>query len=491
MLVFHEPLWVCAMGFGTVSLRYAPFDKFLCKSLAEWIRAAWYPCYLLGIGLFLVRELANFPDPSARLPHSFRVSLPYWVNVPAHAAVWLDYVMTAYHLHQFRNVRHIAEEVVDFTFDILLLPITFGLLALHCIRILPDREGRDLWGATSTLDAAELWESWALWSFQALFIRYVEGSEDAEGRLFAPFRQVCLVGVLQYVAFNFVSNILEFSWREVDHSAPQLCDRLWGEETDCEQVFHKLQDYSIGALWYSCSIAIYSILQFEQAMSRSLKPIGPFWKFWGAKLIVSVAGIQRLVLFGFTALGIVSEVFAWYVHAYLLCFETLLLSLLHFWAYPASGYFKIGGASGRAPKIPRSEGRPAPVTYGRLSEASALNGVVEEITAEEALDGTDLVVHVAAAGSATVAALGTDAPGRAPADRPIIPRLSLPPRGTTPRSPVSKHDEASSAQPRVFGAAGLSGRMPPTTTSDDESNGDGLTTASSRARCSDGSEIMC
>jgi len=146
--------------------------------------------------------------------------------------------------------------------------------------------------------------------------------------------------VQQYVIFNFASNCLEFVWREVDRYDPELCKKIWGRKATCEEEFYMVQDYITGALWYSCSIAIYSILRFEKAMPDSLRPIGPFWKFWGAKLIVSMAGMQRLALFVLTKMGVVAEVFAWYAHSYLLCFETLLLAWLHFWAYPATGYFK-------------------------------------------------------------------------------------------------------------------------------------------------------
>mmetsp|Transcript_56181 Transcript_56181/g.176392 ORF Transcript_56181/g.176392 Transcript_56181/m.176392 type:complete len:437 (+) Transcript_56181:138-1448(+) len=351
MFLFHEALWVTVASFASVSLRYVPVHRLWGKARGARVRAAWCWAFLVSMGGFLLEELRRFPDPAKRMPDSFRVNLPYYVNVPAHVAVWLSYLMTAYHIYQFRHCRWIAEEVVDCIFDVLFLPVSFGLLALHCIRILPDRGGRDLWGATATLDAAEVWESWALWSFQTLFMRYVEGSEEAQVPLYPHFKQLCLLGVQQYVVFNFASNAFEFVWREVDRHDPKLCGRLWGRETaTCEQDFNKVEDYLVGALWYSCTIAIYSIVSFERAMSRSLHPIDPVWKFWGAKLIVSIAGVQRLVLFALTKVRLVTDAFAWYVHAYLLCFETLFLSAIHFRAYPASGYFKFGSTVERGPR---------------------------------------------------------------------------------------------------------------------------------------------
>lgn len=344
MFLFQEALWVTVASFASVALRYLPLQLLWGKKRAVQLRGLWYWCYMLAMGGFLVRELYKFPNPAKRLPNSFRVSLPYYVNVPAHLAVWLSYLSTGYHLYQFRHCRRSAEEVVDLIFDVLLLPVSFGVLSVYCIRILPDRGSRDLWAATSTLDAAEVWESWALWSFQTLFMKYVEGSQDAQGELYPHFKRLCLLGVQQFVVFNFGSNFLEFLWRELDHHDPAICARFGLGSSTCEEQFKMLEDYIIGALWYSCTIAIYSIVSFERALSRSLHPIDPVWKFWGAKAIVSIAGMQRLFLFALTKLGFIASVFAWYLHAYFLCFETLLLSVVHFRAYPASGYFKFGSS---------------------------------------------------------------------------------------------------------------------------------------------------
>jgi len=366
MPIFHEALWVTGLSFICVSLRYIPLHRLCGGWRAEVLGAVWHWAFLLSMGYFLVRELVRFPDPSKRMPDSFRQGLPYYVNVPAHVAVWSSYLLTGIHLYHFRKCRRLAEDVVHLTFDVLLLPISFGTLALHCIRILPDRRGKDLWSATATLDAAEMWESWALWSFQSLFMRYADGCEDAKGPLYGHFKSLCHLGVQQYVVFNFSTNALEFVLRELDTYYPALCAHLWGQPATCEEVFSEIENYLTGALWYSCTIAIYSIVGFERAMSRSLHPIEPFWKFWGAKLIVSVAGVQRLVLVALTKFGLMTEVFSWYVHAYLLCFETFFLSLLHFRAYPASGYFKFASTLHRLP------GHAVGTTvYGRIAEDPA------------------------------------------------------------------------------------------------------------------------
>lgn len=347
MKLFFEALSVSILGFSCVGVRYVPWQRYFGARWGLAIRNSWYKALLLVMGGFMVKELLKFPDPSKRMPDSFRVGLPFWVNIPAHCAVWLSYILTCYHCLQFSYIRNNSEEavdieVVDFTFDVLMLPVTFGVMSLHCIRILPDRGGRDLWGATATLDAAEMWESWALWSFLTLLSRYVQVSDEGANPFYSRFERFCRAGVQQYVVFNFGTNILEIVWREIDRWDPAMCGKIFGHDRSCEEDFTKMQEYIIGALWYSCSIAIYSILQFEQSFCHCLRDIQPTWKFWGAKVIVSVAGMQRLGLYALTKLGLFNEVFSWYLHAYFLCFETLLLSLLHFKAYPASGHFVHG-----------------------------------------------------------------------------------------------------------------------------------------------------
>lgn len=358
----HEALWVTLLGIAAVSLRYMPvsFPSILLK-----IRTVWAEIYLLGLFGFLIRETSKVPaELASPLPW---FGWPAWVHIPAHLAVWFCMILTARHVIQFRTHRPQAPELVDLTVDILLLPPTFGLLAVRCLRILPERGDQDLWDATSTLDAAELWESWALWSFQKLFIRYAQASNEPNP-LFVHLKRLCQAGVQQYLIFNVLTNVFEFAARAVALFRPEVCELMWGGSSDCQDVFFRLQDHLVGAMWYSCSVAIFCILRFEISMSECLAPIRPFWKFWGAKLIVTVASIQRLVLFGFTAFSLFQVPFAWYAHAYLLCLEVCVLSVIHFWAYPEHEFRSDGPLAPE--KMLRAVIDPPPTAYGKLDEDS-------------------------------------------------------------------------------------------------------------------------
>jgi len=63
------------------------------------------------------------------------------------------------------------------------------------------------------------------------------------------------------------------------------------------------------------------------------KPFGPFWKFWGTKILVSLAFLQSIIL------AVIPPFSSWtpsrvnLLYASLLTFECLLVSLLHYYAW--------------------------------------------------------------------------------------------------------------------------------------------------------------
>lgn len=408
----HEALWVTLLGIAAVSLRYLPVS---CPPVVLVLRTIWAEIYLLGLTGFLIRETSKVPaELASPLPW---FGWPAWVHIPAHAAVWFSVLLTARHLLQFRIHRPHAPELVDLTADILLLPPTFGILAVRCLRILPERGDQDLWDATSTLDAAELWESWALWSFQKLFIRYAQASNESN-LLFVHLKRLCQAGVQQYLVFNVATNIFEFAARGVALFRPEVCELMWGGSSDCQDVFFRLQDHLVGAMWYSCSVAIFCILRFEVSMSECLAPIRPFWKFWGAKLIVTVASIQRLVLFGLTAFSLFQEPFAWYAHAYLLCLEVCALSAIHFWAYPEHEFRSDGPLSPE--KMKRACVDPPPTAYGKLDEDSTDSPMDSIELPELPVEPSPDLLPEAAISAKTCGA------ERKRSVKPYIPKLPLP-----------------------------------------------------------------
>lgn len=48
--------------------------------------------------------------------------------------------------------------------------------------------------------------------------------------------------------------------------------------------------------FFTCSIALFAVLQYERAFNNVLHPVNPFWKFWGVKGLLSVNFLQGTVL---------------------------------------------------------------------------------------------------------------------------------------------------------------------------------------------------
>lgn len=420
-----------------------------CVSMAS---SLWAEGYLLGLAMLTVRE-------ALQLPGELRSATLWcgWLQLPAHAAVWACAALVARHLVQLRPLRSRCPRPVDLVADVVLLPPTFGLLSLRCLRRLTEREGggKDLWRARAAIGAAELWESWALWSFQRLFMSCEDTTADSNP-FFASLAHVCSVGLQQYLVFIVASNLFEVLMRYAVHVHPETCDLFWGLETSCQEALLRLRDHASGALWFSCSVALYSLARFEAAVRAVASPgaapasqpprqrlPGPDrQRFRGAQLIVAMASVQRLLLVSGTMMSLWQETSAWSAHSYLLCLEACVLAVVHFWAYPEEelqewplAAVKAAGAVAAAPR---------PTAYGKLSDSTE-----DSATAES---GAGLGARWPVQGTS---------PQRPP--RVAVPRLPLPlPRenseGTMPHYSGSASRSSEYTVDRLSGAPSGSSR---------------------------------
>eukprot|EP00438_Fugacium_kawagutii_P026644 Skav208635 [mRNA] locus=scaffold3433:231994:235117:- [translate_table: standard] len=63
-----------------------------------------------------------------------------------------------------------------------------------------------------------------------------------------------------------------------------------------EDVWNSTSLLMVAADFFTCSIALFAVLQYERAFNRVLHPVNPFWKFWGVKGLLSVNFLQSTVL---------------------------------------------------------------------------------------------------------------------------------------------------------------------------------------------------
>ena len=90
----------------------------------------------------------------------------------------------------------------------------------------------------------------------------------------------------------------------------------------------------IGMGLVASSAAIGNIMQVEKVLHRELEEFRPFWKFWGTKVLVSFAFLQQiLVRLPIPPFSTMSEAHAKLFYSTALCYECLLVSLLHLHAW--------------------------------------------------------------------------------------------------------------------------------------------------------------
>eukprot|EP00929_Paragymnodinium_shiwhaense_P046249 TRINITY_DN23544_c0_g1_i1.p1 TRINITY_DN23544_c0_g1~~TRINITY_DN23544_c0_g1_i1.p1 ORF type:complete len:456 (+),score=52.52 TRINITY_DN23544_c0_g1_i1:282-1649(+) len=267
---------------------------------------------------------------------------------------------------------------------ILAVPVTYGICAVHALRVLTMSKD-DAWSAEAMMDAAELFTSLALYAFQGLLVLYVDQGlrpglhignsivvdvaavEGEALELRRRLQKLVEVGIMQYIFLTFTFNTIEVSAKAWDYWYPTSCTTAlsrvaatWfprhnisiSEAEDwslrrqhsihgsaaCADVWNAISLLLVVAEWFTCCIALFAIWTYEQSFADFLHPMKPFWKFWGVKGLLSVQWLQTslLMIVGFLAEGgrMSDETFRTFLNYYMTGVEALLLAALNLFAYP-------------------------------------------------------------------------------------------------------------------------------------------------------------
>jgi len=268
---------------------------------------------------------------------------------------------------------------------ILAVPATYGLCAVHALRVLTTNP-EDAWSAEAMIDVAELFSAVALYAFQRLLVVYVDSAvptvemlgtdvpsaaqsaqpSEFEGRLRRGFQRLIAVGLMQYVFLVFGCNALLVVLKAWDWVYPGTCVealpmvvgawfphhqvKLTIDELAlgharhtrlsslaCEDLWNTASLLMVVADFFTCSIALFAIFTYERTFADLLWPVQPFWKFWGVKGLLSINFLQTIVLMAVGAIGgdaAVDKYNRAFLTFYLLCVEALLLAVLNIYAYP-------------------------------------------------------------------------------------------------------------------------------------------------------------
>lgn len=303
----------------------------------------------------------------------------------------------------------------QYTSVILAVPITYGLCSLHALRVLSVNP-EDAWQAEGMMSAAELYSAVALLAFQKLLEVYVKEFQPGKGdgcidieldceacpqqaseisqhtKVLDGFQQLVAMGLKQYVVLVFGCNALEMIAKTWNWANPARCRTTLAlvastwfphheisltlnismvENTKhtvessiaCEDLWNTVSLLMVVANFFTCSIALYAVLQYERAFSAMLEPVRPFWKFWGVKGLLSVNFLQRLVLMALGTMASrslqLNHEFRTFLNFFLVCVESALLAMLNIFAYaPASD------ESNACTTEPQSLAKPCPTVLG-------------------------------------------------------------------------------------------------------------------------------
>lgn len=231
----------------------------------------------------------------------------------------------------------------------------------------------------SNYQIADFYEAWAIWCFSTLCVATVRNvglkrhwNGDARA-LFKPLASITLLGVQSFVivyglssaysmVLNLISNLVmgeDVCSLSADYDKFRTVNEIDFADTlnpfaaasakEFKNGQYKLiegflpimnsvcslQQYISGASFTVSCLALYNIIAFEIDLHDFLHDFQPTWKFWGAKILVSIAFIQTFVLQTLLVdtFKILSEPQQKLFYSALITWECLPIALLHLYAW--------------------------------------------------------------------------------------------------------------------------------------------------------------
>eukprot|EP01062_Namystynia_karyoxenos_P070207 TRINITY_DN6559_c0_g1_i1.p2 TRINITY_DN6559_c0_g1~~TRINITY_DN6559_c0_g1_i1.p2 ORF type:complete len:474 (+),score=176.28 TRINITY_DN6559_c0_g1_i1:95-1516(+) len=261
---------------------------------------------------------------------------------------------------------------------------------------------------------ADMYEAWALLCFGRLTMAYLsnhhggrildDNMKPTEERLeplrgsvlFNTLSQITLLGVWSFVICAIMKGILDFTAPVISMLSQQtgfdghlhINDLGNSSQTAAPKAPASsggesyLDSFFDGAGFFTSSIAIYNLLRIE--MSAQLRPyleeavepeirgeppakFQPKWKFWGTKILVSIAYFQSIVLsLANSILGILTEPQVKLFYSSLICFELCGIAVLHqgAWVPEDTWYFHADDEEDRERDLERAKKRRS--SYGAI-----------------------------------------------------------------------------------------------------------------------------
>jgi len=267
----------------------------------------------------------------------------------------------------------------DLVIQILALPMVYSLMALSAVlrmwRLMSNSFGeiegdwhedwQNSWERTrakalqiyeADYAVADLYESWALHHFAVLAMALLRQSFDStssqlqrsaadldanSNNMFQAWA-LTLKGMHKSVSnlamLGIWSFVISCTCSSFYILGAVMCQNLFGDDSGIGQLIRrnveKISFFTYGMGCVASSVAICNMIQIERTFHIELLRFGPFLKFWGTKILVSIAFLQTIVFqLPVPPFKDMSTVQMNVTYSTLICYECLLISLLHMYAW--------------------------------------------------------------------------------------------------------------------------------------------------------------
>jgi len=309
------------------------------------------------------------------------LSAPFFVLATVGVSIW----HTIHHVTEVKKREvSICDRVLhDRAIQIIALPVVYGLMSFNSVtrmwQVLLNSDSVNAvagvmnGGFTAKKDlleelyevnfmVADLYEAWALFQFAELALKVIETQFHKEERmlehvlidmkdklgnselyedanlvlksnkeLITSVDSLTVQGIYAFIATCLIQSVfsLLLTTSELTGTTPeQYADKLPSIRASAHMFF-----LGMGAI--SSSAAIGNILTIETCHHEKLEHFKPFLKFWGTKVLVSLAFLQTILLMFVPGLNTMSTTKQNLFYSSMLCIECFLVSVLSVFSWKA------------------------------------------------------------------------------------------------------------------------------------------------------------
>jgi hypothetical protein len=214
---------------------------------------------------------------------------------------------------------------------------------------------------TTNFDVADVYETLALMAFGDLILQVLGGvmveknnEEDSnrgyhfkgkELTLFKSLRSVAVSGIFLFALSCALQAGYALLTTTCAFDFPSFFPGIFGEKGLLQQdAYKKMFKYFFYGFGFAGSYAaINNIFTIEIEFHEQLEEFKPFWKFWGTKILVTIAFFQDIILVVVPPFCSWEATYQNLLYASMLCAECLFIAVMHKFAWPLDEKWLVEG----------------------------------------------------------------------------------------------------------------------------------------------------